>query len=229
VKTLPRKHKQLKPDGSYGEDISAYSLEGEICKAKFLQDAKALLNEVAWHLREYGLAKCEISVNPGGIAGSGDVSAHCWNPEEPTTMVYCTIGSSSLGHGRKDGLIILARQEEAVIEDKKKNKRGWRTGSMGPNQWIDPAHNSLELAGALLDVLGMAREADKLLHVAYHSLTAGIVPCPSLLVSSPQDAMNWQAQQGALQASMAADAHQHAEAGQEQLLVTDNVKMALPL
>lgn len=220
---------QLKADGEYGEDISGYSPEGEACKLQFLRDAKALQNEVASHLREHGLTKSEININTGGIAGSGDVSARFWNPEKPTTMVYCTIGSSSLGHGRKDGLIILARQEEAVMEDKKKNKRGWRTGSMGPNQWIDPAHNSLELAGALLDVLGMAQEADKLLHVAYHSLTAGIVPCPSPLVSSPQDAMNWQAQHRALQASMAADAHQHAEAGQQQLLITDAAQMALPL
>jgi len=229
VKTLPRKHKQLKPDGSYGEDISAYSLEGEICKAKFLQDAKALLNEVAWHLREYGLAKCEISVNPGGIAGSGDVSAHFWNPEEPTTMVYCTIGSSFVAHGRKDRLIIMARKEEAIVEDKKKHKRGWRTGTMGPNQWLDPAHNSLELAGALLRVAGMAQDADNLLHVVYHSLTAGAVPFPSLLVSGPQEATDWHAQLGIIQASMAADAHQHLEMSQEQLINPNNVQMTLPL
>lgn len=220
---------RLKADGEYGEDISGYSPEGEARKGQFLRDAKTLLKEVASHLREHGLTKSEININPGGIAGSGDVSAHFWNPDEPTRMVYCTIGSSSVAQGRKDGLIILARREEAVTEDKKKNKRGWRTGSLGPNQWIDPAHNSLELAGALLDVLGMAQEAHKLLHVAYHSLTAGIVPCPSPLVSSPQDAINWQAQQRVLQASMAADARQHAEAGREQLPMIDTAQMALPL
>ena len=201
-----KKWNQLKADGWYGTDISAYNEQDAHGKQQFLRDAKALLREVAAYLARHGLTESEINVNPGGMAGSGDVYGHFWNPKFPGEMVYCTIGASFVGHGRKDHLIILARKEERIIDGLRKTRRNWRTGQMGTNQWIDPGKNSLELATTLLKIMGLTQEVNDLTSVAYHSQHAGAVPFPSLVISGNCDATQWFIEHTTLQRAMRDDA-----------------------
>lgn len=207
-----KKWKQLKADGCYGMNISAYSEHTASCKEQFLRDAKALLREVAGHLASrHGLTESEINVNPGGMAGSGDVYAHFWNPQLQDEMLYCSIGASFVGHGRQDRLMILARKEERIIE---KSRRGWRTGQMGANQWIDPGQNSLQLTATLLKIMGIAQAANHLTGVSYHSQNSGLVPFPGPVVASDCDSVQWFLGYATLKQTMKGDALNHREADQ---------------
>ena len=54
-----KKWNQLKADGWYGTDISAYNEQDAHGKQQFLRDAKALLREVAAHLARHGLMETD--------------------------------------------------------------------------------------------------------------------------------------------------------------------------
>ena len=55
--------------GQYGNDTLGYNPEG---KERFRKDALKYLKRVGWHLCWDG----KPNFNPGGIAGSGDATAH---------------------------------------------------------------------------------------------------------------------------------------------------------
>jgi hypothetical protein len=166
-------HKRLKRDGSYGVDINAYSDAGAKRKAQFLRDARALLRQVGQHLARVGMAGCDLRVNPGGIAVSGDVYADFWMPESPEKTIYCTISASActfLG-GRQDGLCIMARTHTRISHN---NGRTWHVRHMGANNWVSPEVDSLSLAAYLLRMAGMHPQAEHL----ENALATPADPCP---------------------------------------------------
>ena len=191
------KLKTLGRDGLYSHDnsISGYSDLGQQRKEQFLRDARALLKQTGEFIAQLGWTEYDISVNPSGVAGSGDAHADYWDPDDPLHIVYCTIGASAIAFGaRKDGVIIMARQEQRTVHrggGRKQGKVSYRTLHMGPNQYIDPGMNSQELAAELLKIAGMKEDAEKvrmLQGCAYHSRTAGVIPVPSPIIKNSTEA-----------------------------------------
>ena len=191
------KLKTLERDGLYSSDdtINGYSDPGQQRKERFLRARVTLLKQTGEFLARFGWTECDIRVNPAGIAVSGDVHADYWNPDDPLNIVYCTIGASAIAFGaRKDGVLIMARQEQRAPNQsggRKQGKVSYRTSHMGPNQYIDPGMNSQELAAALFKIAGMKEDAEKvrmLQGCAYHSRTAGVIPVPSPVIKNSTEA-----------------------------------------
>lgn len=117
------------------EHIDAYTQEGEETKAAFLKDARGYLGEVAKILTERGFSPATIrqgrpikpvSVNEGGVAGSGEVSLTMAGPDG--LGVFAQIGGSSLRGvvpTTPSGVSILFRAAPANDP----------YGSTGGNQW----------------------------------------------------------------------------------------------
>jgi hypothetical protein len=210
------KIKSLAPDGSYScgdQSIDGYSQTGQEFKEQFLRDARALLKQTGEFLNRLGWIECEIRVNPAGVAVSGDVSAEFWKPTDPLNIIYCTIGASAIPFGgRKDGVIIMARQlqREAQHDNgRKAGKASYRTKAMGPNQFIDPGMNSQLLAAELLKIAGQEEDAGTLglmQGVSYHSRTAGVLPLPALIIRNRSEAELAQVAICAVMAAASADA-----------------------
>ncbi len=218
------KHKKMKPDGCYSSDhnlICAYSDYGHARKEQFLRDVAALLKETAKHLAPHGpstlrlrsaqaslrtgLTQSDVHVNRAGIATSGEVCADYWNPHT-LRGVWVEIGSTSLTHlsGRQDGVSILARWRTYKAEPARRGRRKQRlaTKSDGPNQWLSPEFNSLELAQALLRIYDPERTPPD---VAAHTLSGGTMSIPSPLVSNETQAMAWFHDNRAVEAAFQAD------------------------
>ena len=138
------KNKRLKPDGAYGRYLNGYTDLAAEQKAQFLKDGKALLKEVGKWLAERGLTEMNVLVNPSGVAGSGDVYANYWQPDDPTRRVQANISASALGWGRTDALIVLAR-----VETRRLKSPGF---NIGPNQWLSANFDSKELADKLWQI-----------------------------------------------------------------------------
>ena len=117
--------------------------------------------------------------------------------------------------------MIMARKEERIVE---KGRRGWRTGQMGANQWIDPGQNSLALAATLLKIMGMAQAANHLTSVSYHSQNTRQVPFPGPVVASDCDSVQWFLGHATLKQAMESDVQSHREA--EQAIA---IQMTLPV
>lgn len=147
-----KQEKRLAADGAYGQYVNGYQGDG---KARFLRDSRAMLKATARHLAARGLTASDIRLNPGGVAVSGEASAHYWNPDEAGRRVYASLGAMALGWGRHDQLIVLARVETFVEEVRARRRAtaGWRCAGMGPNQWLSANLNALELAEALRALL----------------------------------------------------------------------------
>jgi len=209
------KIKSLAPDGSYScgdQSINGYSQTGQELKEQFLCDARALLKQTSEFLTQLGWMECEIRINPAGVAVSGDVYAEFWRPADPLNIVYCTIGASAIPFGgRKDDVIIMARQHQREAQHNSGRKTGkapYRTKNMGPNHFIDPGMNGQFLAAELLVIAGQEEDADavRLMQgVSYHSRTAGVLPLPSLVMRNRSDAELAQVAVGAVMAAAAAD------------------------
>lgn len=89
------KHGDKKMRGDYGvADINGYSTAGEKAKSAFLSDAKSYLKEVSQVLKDNGYTPEKINSNPGGTAGSGDVSLLAFK-EGSDIGVYVTIGAGT--------------------------------------------------------------------------------------------------------------------------------------
>lgn len=89
------KHGNKKMRGDYGvTDINGYSATGEKAKSAFLSDAKSYLKEVSQVLKDNGYSPEKINSNPGGTAGSGDVSLLAFK-EGSDIGVYVTIGAGT--------------------------------------------------------------------------------------------------------------------------------------
>lgn len=192
------KLKSLAPDGSYscdGLSINAYSQTGQEYKDQFLHDARALLKQTGELLTRLGWTECELRVNPAGVAVSGDVYAEFWKPSDPLNIIYCTIGASAIPFGgRKDGVIIMARQHQREVHQDGGHKEGkisYRTKAMGPNHFIDPGMNGQLLAAELLKITGQEEDAStvRLMQgVSYHSRTTGVLPLPALVMRNQSEA-----------------------------------------
>jgi hypothetical protein len=210
------KIKSLAPDGSYccgDQSISGYSQAGQELKEQFLHDARALLKQTGEFLTRLGWTECDIHVNQSGVAGSGDVYAEFWKPADTLNIIYCTIGASAIPFsGRKDGVIIMARQHQREAPHngvRKAGKVSYRTKTMGPNHFIDPGMNSQLLATELLKIAGQEDDASavRLMQgVSYHSRTAGVLPLPALVMRNRSDAELAQVAIGVVIAAAAADA-----------------------
>jgi hypothetical protein len=193
---------QLAPDGTYSNGsshISGYDSLSASFKDRFLRDARSLLKQTQQILTKAGWSEYMICVNPAGVAVSGDVFADFWTPADPFNIVYCTIGASAVHFGgRKDGVVIMARQEKREIDRfarRSKSKPSYRTTWMGINQWIDPGVNSRELAVRLLQIAGAPESGEQreLPGCVYHSTTAGAVPVPSGLLRNREGTLAWSA------------------------------------
>jgi hypothetical protein len=210
------KIKSLAPDGSYicsDQSINGYSQTGQELKEQFLRDARALLKQTGEFLTRLGWAECEIRVNPAGVAVSGDVYAEFWKTADPLDIVYCTIGASAIPFsGRRDGVIIMARQHQREAHHdsgRKAGKASYRTKAMGPNHFIDPGMNSQLLAAELLKIAGQEEDAGaiRLIQgVSYHSRTAGVLPLPALVMRNRSEAELAQVAISAVLVAAAADA-----------------------
>lgn len=89
------KHGNKKLRGDYGvKDINGYTPAGEKAKNAFLGDAKAYLKEVAQVLKDNGYMPEKINSNPGGVAGSGDVSLLAFKDGSDVGL-YVTIGAGT--------------------------------------------------------------------------------------------------------------------------------------
>jgi len=211
------KLKSLSPDGSYSygnQSINGYSQTGQELKEQFLRDARALLKQTGEYLTRLGWTECEIRVNPAGMAVSGDVYAEFWKLADPLNIIYCTIGASAIPFGgRKDGVIIMARQHQREAQydsGRKAGKVSYRTKTMGSNHFIDPGMNSQLLAAELLKITGQEEDANavRLMQgVSYHSRTAGVLPLPALVMRNQSEAELAQVAIGAIIAAAAADAN----------------------
>jgi len=203
--------KSLSCDGaySYNGSVNGYSEQAQTRKDKFLLDARALLKQTGRFVAQAGWSEYDIRVNPTGVACSGDVHAEFWKAEDPFTTVYCTIGSTavSLG-GRKDGIVIMARQEKRVARDSRNSKPSYRNIWMGINQWIDPGMNNRELATQLLKIAGVQEPEDRgmLPGCTYHSRMAGSLAIPSMIVRNEQEAEALKLALSKAQAASTADA-----------------------
>jgi hypothetical protein len=210
------KIKSLAPDGSYScgdQSVNGYIQTGQELKEQFLRDARALLKQTSEFLTQLGWTECEIRVNSAGVAVSGDVYAEFWKPADPLNIVYCTISASAIPFsGRKDGMIIMARQHQREVHHdsgRKAEKISYRTKNMGPYHFIDPGMNGQLLAAELLKIAGQEEDADavRLMQgVSYHSRTAGVLPLPALVMRNRSDAELAQIAAGAVMAAAAADA-----------------------
>ena len=152
------KLKSLAPDGSYScgdQTINRYSQTGQELKEQFLRDARAVLKQTGEFLTRLGWTGPKIRVNLAGVAVSGDVYAEFWKPADPLNIIYCIIGVSAIPFGgRKDGMIIKARQHQREAEHnigRKAGKLSYPTKKMGPNHFINPGMNSQLLAVELLN------------------------------------------------------------------------------
>ena len=211
------KIKSLAPDGSYscGDlSINGYSQTGQKLKEQFLRDARSLLKQTGEFLTRLGWTECEIRINPAGVAVSGDVYAEFWKPSDPLNIIYCIIGASAIPFGgRKDGVIIMARQHQREAQHdsgRKAGKVSYRTKTMGSNHFIDPGMNSQLLAAELLKITGQEEDANavRLMQgVSYHSRTAGVLPLPALVMRNRSEAELAQVAIGAIIAAAAADAN----------------------
>jgi hypothetical protein len=192
------KIKSLAPDGSYDNgdhSINGYSQTGQELKERFLREARALLKQAGQFLAQAGWTKCDVRVNPAGMAVSGDTYADFWNPADPLNTVYCTIGASAVSFGgRKDGVIIMARKEKRAPRNnsaRPSSKPTYRNTWMGMNQWIDPGMNARELAAQIFKIAGQPEQADHIRMLAgctYHSRTAGFLAIPSAIVRNDTEA-----------------------------------------
>ena len=211
------KIKSLAPDGSYScgdQSINGYSQTGQELKEQFLRDARSLLKQTGEFLTRLGWTECEIRINPAGVAVSGDVYAEFWRPADPLNIIYCIIGASAIPFGgRKDGVIIMARQHQREAQydsGRKAGKVSYRTKTMGSNHFIDPGMNSQLLAAELLKITGQEEDANavRLMQgVSYHSRTAGVLPLPALVMRNRSEAEFAQVAIGAIIAAAAADAN----------------------
>jgi hypothetical protein len=211
------KIKSLAPDGSYScgdQSINGYSQTGQELKEQFLRDARSLLKQTGEFLTRLGWTECEIRINPAGVAVSGEVYAEFWRPIDPLNIIYCPIGASAIPFGgRKDGVIIMARQHQREAQydsGRKAGKVSYRTKTMGSNHFIDPGMNSQLLAAELLKITGQEEDANavRLMQgVSYHSRTAGVLPLPALVLRNRSEAELAQIAIGAIIAAAAADAN----------------------
>jgi hypothetical protein len=211
------KIKSLAPDGSYScgdQSINGYSQTGQELKEQFLRDARSLLKQTGEFLTRLGWTECEIRINPAGVAVSGEVYAEFWRPIDPLNIIYCPIGASAIPFGgRKDGVIIMARQHQREAQydsGRKAGKVSYRTKTMGSNHFIDPGMNSQLLAAELLKITGQEEDANavRLMQgVSYHSRTAGVLPLPALVMRNRSEAELAQVAIGAIIAAAAADAN----------------------
>ena len=181
------KLKKMAPDGSYGEYISGYGDDAQELKEKFLRDANALLRQVGTLLAVNGLTEKEVSQNPSGMAGSGEVYAKFWRPDNPGWRVSVEVGTTHLQTGREDGVCILAMwvQYEPAKDGE---KAGYRRTSNGPNQWISPDLNAQELADQLLLIYDPVNTPKV---TTAHTKSAGSVPYPPPTITSPAQAPAW--------------------------------------
>ena len=211
------KIKSLAPDGSYScgdQSINGYSQTGQELKEQFLRDARSLLKQTGEFLTRLGWTECEIRINPAGVAVSGEVYAEFWRPIDPLNIIYCPIGASAIPFGgRKDGVIIMARQHQREAQydsGRKAGKVSYRTKTMGSNHFIDPGMNSQLLAAELLKITGQEEDANavRLMQgVSYHSRTAGVLPLPALVMRNRSEAEFARVAIGAIIAAAAADAN----------------------
>ena len=149
-----------------------------------------------------GFTEARINVNPAGVACSGDVYAEFWRPEDLCNTLYCTIGASHVSFGgRKDGLIIMARNEKRAEQPGrgKTSKPAYHTTFRGLNQWIDPGMHSAELAAELLKIAGLPEtEVGILPGCTYRSRTAGCLEVPSSAIRNRVEALQLKAALGAV-------------------------------
>lgn len=193
------KHKRLKSDGGYGCQINGYS--DAALKEQFLRDARAWLRDTGKLLAARGLTEMEVSVNPGGVAVSGEVSAAYWRPDDPARRVYACVDASALGWGRSDGLIVMARVQHYRETPANGRKSAWRMGQSGPNQWLSANFDSRELADRLWAIFDPAATPETM--TAFTSEGAQAIPSP--FVHNDREAVAWQAGMEAVTQSFAAD------------------------
>jgi hypothetical protein len=141
------------------------------------------------------------------------VYAEFWKLADPLNIIYCTIGASAIPFGgRKDGVIIMARQHQREAHHdsgRKAGKASYRTKAMGPNHFIDPGMNSQLLAAELLKIAGQEDDAGaiRLMQgVSYHSRIAGVLPFPALIMRNQSEAELAQIAISAVVVAAAADA-----------------------
>lgn len=137
------------------DDINGYGDSrdretGNAIKDEFLKDARSYLKAVADELEDAGFrptlntkgkAEKAVSVNEGGMAGSGEVSLHMVN--EAGTGVYVQVGDSALR-----GVVPMTTSGIAVL---------YRTtdgthGHSGQNNWARTDLTAAELAATLQDL-----------------------------------------------------------------------------
>lgn len=200
------KPKRLKPDLDYSTDemlICAYTERGNMGKEQFLRDAAALLRETAKHLAAHGLTQSNVCANRAGVAVSGEVSADYRNPET-LRGVWVQIGATCLTQlsGRKDGLSILARWRKYTNQPARRKSRPVPQGNDGPNQWLSPEFNSLELARAILKIYDPDHTP---IQVTAHMLGHNHLPIPSPIVSDETQAAVWRTQLQTVRTAFLAD------------------------
>lgn len=91
--------------------IDAYSDADAAEKARFLREAERYLRAIGQALHTLGFQEQQITSNPGGIAGSGEVYATFRHPAH-ARWVFCWIEATScrfLAPGRDDGVLTTAR------------------------------------------------------------------------------------------------------------------------
>jgi hypothetical protein len=213
-----KKPKRLASDGAYGEHINGYSDLAAEGKQRFLKDARALLKEAGkWLAEAHGLVEMQVSVNPSGVAGSGDASATFWAGADPDRRVYVNISDSALGWGRQDALIVMARLE--TYQPTKAKPDFWRSSSagMGPNQWLSANFDSVELADRLWQIY-----QPQTTPASMTAFTAsGEQSIPSPIVSNAQEALAWSVGMAATYKAFTDDNVQAA--------VVDTAPIAIPL
>jgi len=202
------KFKKLRSDSSYSSDhgmICAYSTHGYECKERFLRHAAALLREAGKHLSQRGLTRSDVRINRAGMAVSGEVTADYWNPDT-LRGVWVEISATclSLLSGRKDGVSILARWRTYKAESatRGKHRKQLAHQAEGPNQWLSPEFDSQQLVMAVLNIYDPQISPPDM---AAHTLSRGVLPIPSPIVSNAAEAEAWLRGNQALETAFRAD------------------------
>lgn len=135
--------------------LNAYSEDANASKERFLRDAGRFLRRVGYELEKHGLSEMRISPNKGGAAVSGEVYGDFRRPSDDVG-IFVEIGTTAIAsrYARK--------QDQAVIRSvwRCRRREDCHTPE-GPNVYLDPNADSVEIAVKLLEVLadGIKSEA----------------------------------------------------------------------
>ena len=157
--------------------IHAYNDRAEARKKRFLRDASNYLRAVGQELENYGFKPGAVSINPAGIAVSGDVTANYQHPDHDRWLYVNIsesfvemigeappIGTFPIQHTRttrKDRITVMGRWREMPPKGTRGDPKSWRSLKEGTNNWFDANLTSQQLAAKLIHLLDITFEDAK--------------------------------------------------------------------